>query len=556
MKKVFLLVIIFGIQHLYSQVMKIDTIQYVGDPESTYDLVILAEGYTESEIPKFREDAKNVKKTFLANTTYTQLLPKINIFSINTVSKESGISLRTNFPLPTDPIQTKDIKNTIFNIYFLNSFRAYFLDDSIVYKAKNIASEFIPFSDVVLILTNDENHSSGRASFKGVAVATRFKSTDSTWTNYLVNHELAHSIGGLADEYSEFKEISFNKDITNDTSKIRWKDMLHLPDVNIDSIYSGVYIPNINCMMAFGNGSYTCPVCAKRINEVMTAPKKIANPHRIVLDKYDKDKKTITYKWDPVPGATEYEITLKAAWRQGLINKTTSAHTVTFDLTDADVTAIPSWRIPIQIRAYDATFSSQYEMYQSSIYAHTTLSVPDVYEIKKITDTSYKLFIKSKENAVKTNWLRLYNEDGVHTDILTYSDTIALNNLKKDKKYFFQIAAALPEESSDFFASPFSPIMDLNDISTFTADEKPENFFEIAPNPVYGNELQVSLPNEISSEELEIDIFDIQGKMTKKFKPEGQPMIHLDIQELEPGTYYLHLKSKKYTGSQLFIKSH
>ena len=547
--------LICGIQHLYSQAMKIDTIQYVGDPETTYDLVILAEGYTEAEISKFREDAKNVKASLSTNNTYAQLLPKMNIFSISTISKESGISLRASFPLPTDPIQTEEIKNTTFSIYFLNSFRAYFLDDSIIYKAKNLAAEFIPFSEVVLILTNDEEHSSGRASFKGVAVATRFKSTESNWSHYLVNHELAHSIAGLADAYSESKEISFNKDITNDPTKIKWKDLLHLPDVGIDSIVTGVYIPNIDCMMAYGDAHYTCPVCSKRLTEVISEPNKMPNPHRIILEKYDKDKKTITYMWDPVPTATDYEVTLNAFWRRDLISKTTNTNSVTFDLTDADIIAIPSWRILMHIRAYNTTNSSQYESYQSSIWARTKLSIPEVYEIKKITDTGYKLFIKSKENVVKTNWLRLYNEEGIHTDILTFSDTITLNNLKKGKKYFYQIAQAIPEESSDFFASPFSPIMSLNDVSTVTVDEDPALYFGIAPNPVCGDELRVSLSNEISSEELEVEIFDMHGKMAKKIKTIGQPTIYLDIQEFGPGAYFVHIKSKKFTGSQIFVKS-
>jgi IgA Peptidase M64/Ig-like domain CHU_C associated/Secretion system C-terminal sorting domain len=473
---------LFCFHNLFSQTMKLDTIQYVGDSEHTYDLVILGEGYVESEIPKFKEDAKKVKDIFQRNDIFSKLLPKMNIFSIGTISQQSGISLRTSSPLPTDPIQIQNIKNTFFGIYFLNSFRAYHLEDSSTYKARNLASEFLPFSDNVLILTNDEDHSSGRATFQGVALATRFKSTDSLWSNYLVNHELAHSIGNLADEYYEGKEISFNKDITNDSTKIRWKDLLHLPDVGIDSIATGVYIPNRNCMMAFGAGRYTCPVCSKRLKEVVEEPKKLGNPHRIVLEKYDKDKKTIKYRWDLVPGATGYEVIFWASWRDGLIVKNTNTDNVTFELSEADNMALPSWRVTIQIRAFNSTSSSQFEYYRTSIYAHTTLSIPVVKETKQISETSYKLFIESKDKTVKVNWLRLYNEEGIHSDILTYKDSITLHNLKKGKKYFYQIAAAIPEESSDFFASPFSPKLPLIDLCATGPKQLSSERFEYCLN--------------------------------------------------------------------------
>ncbi|MBL0026443.1 MAG: T9SS type A sorting domain-containing protein [Saprospiraceae bacterium] len=553
--KNFTILILFSVQSLFSQPYLLDTIQYVGHPENTYDLVILAEGYTQAEIPKFQADAKRVKDAFLTNDVYSTLVPKMNIFSIGTISKESGISLRISSPLPTDPIQTPKIKNTLFGIYFLNSFRAYFLDDTTVYKAKNLASEFIPFSDVVLILTNDDEHSSGRASFFGVALATKFKNDQSTWSNYLVNHEITHSIAGLADEYYDGKEISFNKDITNDPGKIRWKDLLHLPGVGIDSVGTGVYIPNKNCMMCYGDGSYTCPVCSRRIKEVVEGVStNIAGPHRIILEKYDKDKKTITYTWDPSPQATNYEIIFRAFWRQGLIVKTTNTNTVTFDLTPEDIEAIPSWRILMQIRAFNATSSTRFFDYQTSIYATKTLSIPVASAILKISETSYRLTISSPDNAIKVNWIRLYNEDGVRSDILTYKNSIELNNLKKGKKYFYQLAAALPEESSEFFASPFSEIMPLNDITNSTIDESAKSLYTISPNPVSNQQLQIKLSNKLENETLYIQIIDIQGRLHKHFKTSWQSNLSLDIKELETGEYFAIIGTQSNRSSLKFIK--
>jgi hypothetical protein len=446
-----------------SQSYIIDTIQYVGHSENTYDLVIMAEGYTEGQIPRFRYDAKKVKESLLKNDVYPKLLPKMNIFSIATVSMESGISLRTRSPLPTDPIQTPKIKNTFFGIYFLNSFRAYFLDDTTTFKAKNLASEFIPFSELVLILTNDDEYSSGRASFFGVAVASRFKEADSLWSDYLFNHELAHSIGGIADEYfGAGKEIAFNKDITNDPSKIRWKDQLNLPGCGIESVEPGVYIPNKECMMRMARHDYTCPVCSLRLsNAVQSISNKIPEPHRVIMTNYDKDKRTVTYTWDPIPQATNYEIVFWAFWRNDFISKTTTDNSVTFDLTPEDVLSIPSWTLTIQIRAFNAISSTRFQYFRTSIYTTINLSAPIASAIKQTSENSYKIVLSSKDQAEKMNWFRLYNEEGLHTDILTFRDTIELKNLRKDKKYFYQIAATFPAETRDFFASPFSQKLPL-----------------------------------------------------------------------------------------------
>ncbi len=553
--KYFTILIFFSVQSLFSQSYVMDTIQYIGHSENTYDVVILAEGYTQAEIPKFRVDAKKVKDAFLTNDVYSKLMTKMNIFSIGTISKESGISLKISSPQPTDPIQTPKIRNTFFGIYFQNSFRAYYLDDTTVFKAKNLTAEFIPFSDVVLILTNDDDHSSGRARFSGVALATKFKDKEPIWSNYLINHELSHSIGGITDEYFEGKEISFNKDITNDPTKIRWKNLLHLPGVGIDSVVTGVYIPNKKCMMCYGDGTYTCPVCSRRINEVVEGvSNKIEVPHRITLTKYDKDKRTITYTWDPSPQATNYAIIFRAFWRQGLIVKTTNINTVTFELTPEDVAAIPSWRILMQIRAFNATSSTRFLDYQTSIWATKNLSVPVASAITKISETSYKLSISSPDNAVKVNWLRLFNEDGMHSDILTYKNSIELNNFKKGKRYFYQLAAALPEESDDFFASPFSQKMPLNDITNSTNDVKTTRFFTIAPNPVTDHQLQIIISNKLENETLDIEIVDIQGKLHKQFKTSGQSHVSLDIKELNTGEYFAIIRTKSHKSSLKVIK--
>jgi hypothetical protein len=554
MKKLIFL-LIASTNFLFSQTYKIDTIQYVGHTETNYDLVVMAEGYTQAEIPKFQTDAKRVKEMLMGNDIYSKLLPKMNIFSIGTISAQSGISLKTDFPQPNDPIKVANIKNTIFGIYFQNNFRAYYLDEETIYKAKQIAAENIPFSEVVLIVTNDEDHSSGRASYQGVAVVTRVKDNDLNWSRYLVNHELSHSVGGLSDEYSSEKEFGFNKDITNDSTKIRWKDLLPLPDVKIDSLVTGVYIPNKDCMMCLGDGKYTCPVCSRRLKEVVEGVStKIASPHRLVLQKFDKDKKTITYTWDASAGATNYEVIFFASWRNSMIAKTTNANSVTFDLTTEDVTAIPGWRLDVVIRAFNATASSSFLRYRTSIHATINLSIP-VASISKLSETSHRMIISNPENAGRVNWIRLFNEVGNHSDILIKSNEIRLNNLVQGKKYFYQLAAAIPDEASDFIPSPFSAKLPLNGTSTSVIDVIKERDYTIAPNPVTKDQLVILLSDDAFNKAIDVDLVDHLGKLRKQIKTIGQSSLAIDIQELELGVFFAIIKAGAKTTTMKFIRN-
>ncbi len=256
--------LLFMIQFASAQTYPIDTIQYVGHSENYYDLVIMSEGYTASEMDTFKADAQKVREILALNNAYEPHMDKMNIFSIQTPSEDSGISLRTQFQSPNDPIQEEVIKNTFFGIFFLNSYRAYFLEDSTIVKARHVAGENIHFSDNVLILTNDPI-GSGRASFDKVAVAARSTGDLAGYDEYVINHELAHSIGGLSDAYDPSAGEGFNKTTNKDPNTIRWKDLLPSDEVGIDSITAGVYIPNLGCMMNIISVDYTCPVCRRRL---------------------------------------------------------------------------------------------------------------------------------------------------------------------------------------------------------------------------------------------------------------------------------------------------
>ena len=470
---IFLVFIMLCILQSNAQSFSLDTVQYVGHPEVTYDMVILAEGYTETQMPLFRQDAKRVKEVMLINDTYKKLMPKFNIFSISTPSKDTGISYIAQFPLPTDPIQKSEIRNTQFFIHFKNSYRAYSLEDSTLWKAKAIASEYIPFSDVVLILVDDNVNTSGRASYDGVAVASRWRDGINRKTSeYVINHELAHALAGVGDEYSSFKEVVFNKDITKDPTKIRWRELLGTPGVGIDSLFPGVYLPNKSCLMGQDAALQFCPVCSNRVTEVVEkVTQNMPVPHRVNFEKLDEANRTISYSWDAVPGATLYEVTMTRGWISdfGLINKITDKTSITFDLSAADIAALPGWVVSIQIRAFNATRSSFFRSYRTRQFTNVRLVAPTITASTKTSETSHRILYSTPDDAVKLTLIRLYNEGGFFTEIYSTNKSVEFKNLIKGKKYFVQLASVRPDEADVYFASPFSEKIALEEPKFYVA---------------------------------------------------------------------------------------
>ena len=62
-----------------------------GSPNTKVDFLLLGDGYTKDEIPKFRKDAERWKKVILETSPFKENAGKINIRTIEVISKDSGI---------------------------------------------------------------------------------------------------------------------------------------------------------------------------------------------------------------------------------------------------------------------------------------------------------------------------------------------------------------------------------------------------------------------------------------------------------------------------------
>ncbi len=164
--------------------------------EQAFDLVVLTEGFSKEEIAlssqkalmesKFGKYAKEYILPLLETEPFSSLKENINIWVVATPSVDSGVSnLIRNIN-----------KRTVYSAAFgINCFeRALVVRDQ--KRALKMASE-TPF-DQILVLVNSETYGG-----IGHDIATFSVHKEA---HYLIKHELAHSIGMLADEYNSFSD--------------------------------------------------------------------------------------------------------------------------------------------------------------------------------------------------------------------------------------------------------------------------------------------------------------------------------------------------------------
>jgi hypothetical protein len=163
---------------------RVDTVFSYGTPDSKVDIAILGDGYITSEYPKFAEDARRAMNYLFSVQPFAGRMRDFNVRTVFVPSAESGA---------TDAYLGVR-RNTVFRCAYGSgkAERTLAVHD---HHALCEAASAVPY-DFVLVLINARRYG-GSAYFGGPAVVA----IDSATAKYLVVHEFAHVIGGLADEY-------------------------------------------------------------------------------------------------------------------------------------------------------------------------------------------------------------------------------------------------------------------------------------------------------------------------------------------------------------------
>ncbi len=251
-----------------------------GKPDKKLDIVLLAEGYTQSEMQKFMDDAQRFTKYLLKCSPYNEYTTDINIWAVPTVSQQSG----------TD-IPGKGIyKNTIFDSHFYTFGTERYLNTIDNVSIRNAAAN-APYDQIYLLVNSDKYGGAGIYNFYSICTA------DNEYSDFVFTHEFGHAFAGLADEYytsdvgvEDFYDLKSEPWEPNITTLVhfdkKWKSMVKAgtpiptPDTTGYEntvgafegggyVAKGIYRPSHDCSMKSIRYNDFCPVCTKSIIDMI-----------------------------------------------------------------------------------------------------------------------------------------------------------------------------------------------------------------------------------------------------------------------------------------------
>ena len=251
-----------------------------GKPEKKVDLVILAEGYTASEMDKFVEDTKRVTGYLFDEEPFASEKKKFNVKAVLTPSDESG----------TDVPGENIYQNTCFNSSFYTFDEARYLTSTDMKDIYDAAAN-VPYDQIYVLVNTDRYGGGGFYNFVTLCTA------DNQLTKQVFVHEFGHGFAGLGDEYytssvayEDFYNLKVEPWEPNLTTLVhfdkKWKKMVpksvpiptpRIPKYNHTVgvyegggyISKGIYSPYIDCRMKSNQAPEFCPVCQEAIKRMI-----------------------------------------------------------------------------------------------------------------------------------------------------------------------------------------------------------------------------------------------------------------------------------------------
>jgi len=161
-----------------------------GAPEKKVDLVILGDGYSKSEMQKFRDDARHYSDVLFGTSPFKERKKDFNVWIIEVESRESGVDK------PKSKVWKENALGTMYDTF--GSARYILTEEN--RTLRDIAGQ-VPY-DAVAILVNDNRYGGGGIYNLYTTCYTKADTKGQEWQmDYVFVHELGHSFGGLGDEY-------------------------------------------------------------------------------------------------------------------------------------------------------------------------------------------------------------------------------------------------------------------------------------------------------------------------------------------------------------------
>ncbi len=159
-----------------------------GDPAARFSLVVMSDGYTAAEMPKYRAHLDKHLNVLWSIEPFRSYRNYINVYSVEIVSPESGVSCD-----PEVRVQRKTPLGANFTDGCTNpNARGILVNQNI---AREYAKRATPAFDQILVITNTD-------TYGGIGGGVATTSGGNSLGVLITPHELGHSLGRLQDEYT------------------------------------------------------------------------------------------------------------------------------------------------------------------------------------------------------------------------------------------------------------------------------------------------------------------------------------------------------------------
>lgn len=250
----------------------VQVIHKTGDDKENFVIVIMGDGYTAGQQDQFLEDATQKARGMLTWSPYKEYSDRINIYAVQAVSNESGIG-----------VYGGKSPDTYFHVKVYGKAAGFTNGGDERAKALRIELEENYLDEganvgTIHILCNDTG--SYGASVNSLFSFSTNSSDNSTGT--VMAHEVAHSIGGLGDEYERYT----NKPNTSDTAdpeKIKWSKLLGFRGIGITTAGTDTaFAPSRECMMRW-LGQPFCEVCKMELARKLNNTDYVSEPATLYI---------------------------------------------------------------------------------------------------------------------------------------------------------------------------------------------------------------------------------------------------------------------------------
>ena len=192
-----------------------------GPSATKVDLLILGDGYSGADLPKFHADVKRMTDRLFATEPFKSRKPDFNVRAIDLPTPRSGV----NRPRTGDYRRTT--LGVTYNVFDSERY-AMSLDNRTM---RDVASQ-APY-DCLEILINERQYGGG-----GIFGDHATAAVDTAFAEYIFVHEFGHHFAGLADEYytspvayqtgGEDRPEPWEPNVTamKDVTALKWKDLV------------------------------------------------------------------------------------------------------------------------------------------------------------------------------------------------------------------------------------------------------------------------------------------------------------------------------------------